>query len=145
MIKTSVQEIQQECEKMLEIADSLERIDTYFVASAVQKALSKLTSEFNKNCVIDDRIIEALKRQCETVAIRLEYCLVQAEVIDPSRYKERNLIYDCCKQYNQQKNKNTNILLFNRFIKELDSEAEHLIFKLSNEQKQEIALLQEIM
>lgn len=145
MIKTSVQEIQQECEKMLEIADSLERIDTYFVASAVRKALANLIAEFNKNCVVDERRIEVLKQQCESAAIRLEYCLVQARALDTSRYEERNLIYDCCKQYNQKKTRNIDVLLFNQFIKDLDNEAGHLIFKLSDEQKQEIALLQEIM
>lgn len=145
MVKTSVQEIQQECGKMLEIADSLERIDTYFVASAVRKALTNLTTEFNKNCVIDERRIEFLKQQCESAAIRLEYCLVQAGAFDSSRYEERNLIYNCCKQYNQKKTKNIDVLLFNRFVNELDSEADHLIFKLSDIQKQEISLLQEIM
>ncbi len=145
MVKTSVQEIQQECEKMLEIADSLERIDTYFVASAVRKALINLTTEFNKNCAVDERQVQILKQQCESVAIRLEYCLVQAGALDPFRYEERNLIYSCCKQYNQKKTKNINVLLFNQFVKELGREAEHLIFKLSDIQKQRISLLQEIM
>lgn len=145
MVKTSVQEIQQECEKMLEIADSLERIDTYFVASTVRKALTNLTTEFNKNCAVDEKRLEFFKQQCESAAIRLEYCLVQAGALDPSRYDERNLIYSCCKQYNQKKTKNIDVLLFNQFVNELDSEAEHLIFKLSDIQKQEISLLQETM
>ena len=90
MVTYSVNEIKDECEKMLSaVEEADERVDLYYCKQALQTAVNNMTSEFSKEETYDESKVTELKQACEEQAVRLEYCLSLVNITYEKRYRER--------------------------------------------------------
>ena len=90
MVRDSVTDIVNECDRLFEIADGLsERIDIYYVGKDLKKSESALKEAYAREVYEEDKIA-ALKKDCESDAIRFEYCLSRFSDKCRQRYKWRS-------------------------------------------------------
>lgn len=140
MVRDSVREIQEACEKMITDAECLNaRVDVFYNSKVLQSALRELTTEFDKDTVMDDVKIKALKANCESEAITLEYCLALSNVEYRRRYRDRCFVNDAfavysnkIRQLRERKDVSaiSNQLANYRVLEHIVGESKHLLFEL---------------
>lgn len=145
MVHDSVREIQEACNHMLEDAHKLDMISLLYSTTKLEEALGKLVSAFDVDKIVDDAEILQLKQECETEAIRLEYCLSINNKKYSKRYQDRCFVDEVCSDYDRSirhlREKHIvlavgNYLANHRFIEGVREESKHLLFELEPEVRQ---------
>lgn len=89
MVRDSVNEVREECEKLLKEADAVaERIDKLYCCKALRKSLDEMLAGYSDEEYEEKRMRE-LKCQCEKDAITLECILGTSNIKLDNRYRER--------------------------------------------------------
>lgn len=149
MIKDSVQEIQSECDRLLALCKDTTRIDISVVSEKLKECILALRTEYDKDSALDDNRLKILKSGCESEAIRLEYCLVCANMIDTTRYKQRCQVKDIYERFMTLKRtckKNIyDLMTYYNFADLIYNESKHIIFEMSEEQQELLDILKEVI
>lgn len=149
MIKDSVQEIQSECDRLLALCKDTTRIDISVVSEELKECILALKTEYDKDSALDDNRLKILKSGCESEAIRLEYCLVCANMLDTTRYKQRCQVKDIYERFMTLKRtckKNIcDLMTYYNFADSIYNESKHIIFEMSEEQQELLDILKEVI
>lgn len=147
MVSHSVAEVLEECDRLLQLADSVDRVDVMYSVQELTNYKKELESAYS-----DERYNEKeatyLKRECEISALKLEDKLASNFESLMERKELRNRIHDI---YNKSRTKvletstdavagNVSDLLSKyNVVKKFQSEAEHLILVLNTDELAELA------
>lgn len=149
MIKDSVQEIQSECDRLLALCKDTTRIDISVVSEKLKESVLELRTEYEKDSILDDNRLRILKSGCESEAIRLEYCLVCANMLDATRYKQRCQIKDIYERFmilrRTCKKDIYDLMTFYSLADSIYNESKHIIFEMSEEQQELLDILKEVI
>lgn len=143
MTENSVDEILQECNRMLAIPCD-DRIDLIYAEKDLKKAMSELETKFKANEVYNDKVFNLLKHECNKQAIRVESCLAGFDSDLDTRLKLRCEVKDIMILLNNRIDRLRKdgeyfvicqVLYDYAFVEDIYEQSKNIIFSLSNDEK----------
>ncbi|MCI9050343.1 MAG: hypothetical protein HFI05_00225 [Lachnospiraceae bacterium] len=146
---SSVRSIEKECNKMMKLCDSLERIDIYYAKTELEEKLNLLLYAYAKETDYNEYEIRNLKEEVEHAAIKLEYILSSLDQDLHNRYNDRiwvchtfNKIYELIHITKSISELGNLIWDYAQMDKMLHA-SKRLLFELTQEQRELIQIIQD--